>query len=556
MLSDIELARQCRLEKITDIACNLGLNEEDIETYGYYKAKISAEKLRTMTTASLNGKLILVTAVTPTPAGEGKTTVSIGLADGLRKIGKKAMLALREPSLGPCFGLKGGATGGGRVQIAPMEDINLHFTGDIHAVTAATNLLAALIDNHIKHGNALNIDPQKIFWHRSLDLNDRSLRQIEIALGGPINGTPRKDSFDISVASEIMAILCLSEDLADLKRRLKRIIVAQSFDRRNITADDLKAVGAMAVLLKDALRPNLVQTLEHTPALVHGGPFANIAHGCNSVIATKTALRLADYVVTEAGFGADLGAEKFLDIKCPSAGLTPHAVVLVATIRALKMHGGVAKDSLTGENLSALEKGFANLRLHYENLQKFGLPVVVALNCFSADTPAEIKLLQKLCTQCGFSAISVSAWEHGGSGAVELAEAVVNAVQQPSGYHPLYSPAFPLRQKIHILATQIYRAGSIEYSENASRKLDELQQGGFGNLPVCIAKTQNSVSDNPKLLGAPENHVFHVNDVRLSAGAGFVVILSGSILTMPGLPAHPAAENIDITDDGIISGLF
>ena len=556
MLSDIELARQCRLEKITDVARTLGLNEEDIETYGHYKAKISAEKLRTMTTASLNGKLILVTAVTPTPAGEGKTTVSIGLADGLRKIGKKAMLALREPSLGPCFGLKGGATGGGRAQIAPMEDINLHFTGDIHAVTAATNLLAALIDNHIKHGNALNIDPQKIFWHRSLDLNDRSLRQIEIALGGPINGTPRKDSFDISVASEIMAILCLSEDLADLKRRLKRIIVAQSFDRRNITADDLKAVGAMAVLLKDALRPNLVQTLEHTPALVHGGPFANIAHGCNSVIATKTALRLADYVVTEAGFGADLGAEKFLDIKCSSAGLTPHAVVLVATIRALKMHGGVAKDSLTGENLSALEKGFANLRLHYENLQKFGLPVVVALNCFSADTPAEISLLQKLCTQCGFSAIPVSAWEHGGSGAVELAEAVVNAVQQPSGYHPLYSPAFPLRQKIYILATQIYRAGSIEYSENASRKLDELQQGGFGNLPVCIAKTQNSVSDNPKLLGAPENHVFHVNDIRLSAGAGFVVILSGSILTMPGLPAHPAAENIDITDDGIISGLF
>ena len=557
MLSDIQISQQNRPEKIVKIAEKAGLSGDDIEVYGNYKAKLSMEKLLHLEKQPLKGRLILVTAITPTPAGEGKSTISIGLADGLRKIGCNAMLALREPSLGPCFGLKGGATGGGYAQIVPMEDINLHFTGDIHAITAANNLLAAMIDNHIKHGNSLRINPDKIYWRRCLDLNDRALRQIEIGLGGSINGTPRRDGFDISVASEIMAVFCLSENIADLKRRLSRIVIAEDMDGKYLTAADVKAVGAMAALLKDAIRPNLVQTLEKTPALVHGGPFANIAHGCNSVIATKTALRLADYVVTEAGFGADLGAEKFLDIKCPSAGLTPSAAVIVATVRALKMHGGQPKDKLDRENLPALEKGFANLRTHVENMQKFKVPAVVAINHFSGDTPAETEKLAALCREAGIKAVTVTAWADGGQGAVALAEEVVRlTTENPPLYRPLYNAELPLQDKIVTIAREIYRAGKVEFSETAAEKLAEITEKGYGALPVCIAKTQNSISADAKLLGAPEGHTVTIRDVRLSAGAGFVVALAGNILTMPGLPASPAAERIDVSDDGVVSGLF
>lgn len=556
MLSDIEISQQNEPEPILNIAQKAGLSENDVELYGKYKAKISFEKLKELSEAPLKGKLILVTAITPTPAGEGKSTISIGLADALQRSRKNVMLALREPSLGPCFGLKGGATGGGYAQIVPMEEINLHFTGDIHAITAANNLLAAMIDNHIKQGNELNINPQSICWRRCLDLNDRALRAVEIAMGGAADGMPRRDGFDISVASEIMAILCLAEDITDLKKRLSNIVIGKTYDGRYVTAKEIKAVGAMAALLKDAIRPNIVQTLEKTPALVHGGPFANIAHGCNSIIATKTALRLADYVVTEAGFGADLGAEKFFDIKCQIGHLKPDAVVVVATIRALKMHGGVEKDKLGEENLEALRKGFANLRVHLENVAKFGVPTIVAVNRFVTDSISELNLLQELCSEISVSAIVTNCWELGGKGALALAFEVVRAADEPENFGPLYDTNLPLKEKICRIAKEIYRAGEITFSEKALAKLAEYENNGYAKLPVCIAKTQNSISDDPKLKGAPHGFNFTVNDVRLSAGAGFVVALAGNILTMPGLPKHPAAEQIDVDENGKISGLF
>ena len=556
MLSDIEISQQNQPEPIGRIAEKAGLCEEDLELYGRYKAKIGFAKLHELAAKPLKGKLILVTAITPTPAGEGKSTISIGLADALQLSRKKVMLALREPSLGPCFGLKGGATGGGYSQIVPMEDINLHFTGDIHAITAANNLLAAMIDNHIKQGNELHINPQSICWRRCLDLNDRALRNIEIAMGGSTDGLPRRDGFDISVASEIMAILCLAEDINDLKKRLSGIIIGKTYDGKYVTAGEIKAVGAMAALLKDAVRPNLVQTLAKTPALVHGGPFANIAHGCNSLIATKTALRLADYVVTEAGFGADLGAEKFFDIKCRAGGLEPAAVVLVATVRALKMHGGVDKDKLGEENPEALRRGFANLKIHLENLAKFGVPAVTAINRFATDSTAEITLLQELCAEAGVTAVTATCWENGGKGALALAFEVCRAVEEPNGFGPLYDDNLPLKEKISLIAKEIYRAGEVTFSDKALSKLAEFESQSYGKLPVCIAKTQNSISDDPKRKGAPQGYNFTVNDVRLSAGAGFVVALAGNILTMPGLPQHPAAERIDVDENGVISGLF
>lgn len=556
MLSDIEISQQNQPEPIGRIAEKAGLCEEDLELYGRYKAKIGFAKLCELAAKPLKGKLILVTAITPTPAGEGKSTISIGLANALQLSRKKVMLALREPSLGPCFGLKGGATGGGYSQIVPMEDINLHFTGDIHAITAANNLLAAMIDNHIKQGNELHINPQSICWRRCLDLNDRALRNIEIAMGGSTDGLPRRDGFDISVASEIMAILCLAEDINDLKKRLSAIIIGKTYDGKYVTAGEIKAVGAMAALLKDAIRPNLVQTLAKTPALVHGGPFANIAHGCNSLIATKTALRLADYVVTEAGFGADLGAEKFFDIKCRAGGLEPAAVVLVATVRALKMHGGVDKDKLGEENAEALRKGFANLKIHLENLAKFGVPTVAAINRFATDSTAEITLLQELCAEAGVTAVTATCWENGGKGALALAFEVCRAVEEPNGFGPLYDDNLPLKEKISLIAKEIYRAGGVTFSDKAVSKLAEFESQGYGKLPVCIAKTQNSISDDPKRKGAPQGYNFTVNDVRLSAGAGFVVALAGNILTMPGLPLRPAAERIDVDENGVISGLF
>lgn len=556
MLSDIEISQQNQPEPILNIAQKANLSENDVELYGKYKAKISFEKLKELSKAPLNGKLILVTAITPTPAGEGKSTISIGLADALQRSRKNVMLALREPSLGPCFGLKGGATGGGYAQIVPMEEINLHFTGDIHAITAANNLLAAMIDNHIKQGNELNINPQSICWRRCLDLNDRALRAVEIAMGGVADGMPRRDGFDISVASEIMAILCLAEDITDLKKRLSNIVIGKTYDGRYVTAKEIKAVGAMAALLKDAIRPNIVQTLEKTPALVHGGPFANIAHGCNSIVATKTALRLADYVVTEAGFGADLGAEKFFDIKCQIGNLKPDAVVVVATIRALKMHGGVEKDKLGEENLEALRKGFANLRVHLENVAKFGVPAIVAVNRFVTDSVSELNLLQELCSEISVSAIVTNCWELGGKGALDLASEVVRVADEGKAFAPLYDTNLPLKEKICRIAKEIYRAGEITFSEKALAKLAEYENNGYAKLPVCIAKTQNSISDDPKLKGAPNGYNFTVNDVRLSAGAGFVVALAGNILTMPGLPKHPAAEQIDVDEDGKISGLF
>ena len=556
MLSDIEISQQNRPEPILNIARKAGLSENDVELYGKYKAKISFEKLKELSKILLKGKLILVTAITPTPAGEGKSTISIGLADALQRSRKNVMLALREPSLGPCFGLKGGATGGGYAQIVPMEEINLHFTGDIHAITAANNLLAAMIDNHIKQGNELNINPQSICWRRCLDLNDRALRNVEIALGGAADGMPRRDGFDISVASEIMAILCLAEDITDLKKRLSNIVIGKTYDGRYVTAQEIKAVGAMAALLKDAIRPNIVQTLEKTPALVHGGPFANIAHGCNSIVATKTALRLADYVVTEAGFGADLGAEKFFDIKCRISNLKPDAVVVVATIRALKMHGGVEKDKLGKENLEALRKGFANLRVHLENVAKFGVPAIVAINRFVTDSVSELNLLQELCSEISVSAIVTNCWEMGGEGALDLASEVVRVADEDKTFAPLYDIDLSLKEKISRIAKEIYRAGEVTFSEKALAKLAEYEKNGYAKLPVCIAKTQNSISDDPKLKGAPQGFNFTVNDVRLSAGAGFVVALAGNILTMPGLPKHPAAEQIDVDENGKISGLF
>ena len=558
MLTDIEISNNATMFKINKIAKKLHLTPEDIEPYGHYKAKISRKTLSSLEDKPLQGKLILVTALTPTPAGEGKSTVSIGLADAFSKLKKKACLSLREPSLGPCFGIKGGATGGGYSQVIPMDDINLNFTGDIHAITSANNLLCALIDNHIKHGNSL--DFQKVLFKRCIDLNDRALREIKIALGGPINGTPRDDGFNITVASEIMAILCLSKDLKDLKNRLNQIVIGQNSQNKPIYAKDLNASGAMTAILKDAMLPNLVQTLEHTPALIHGGPFANIAHGTSSVIAAQTALKLADYVVTEAGFGADLGAEKFFNIFGRSSNIFPNAVVLVATIRALKMHGGIVKDELNKENTIALEKGFENLKTHIENIKKFGYSPIVAINKFSKDTKKEINLLKKLCKQENVEAIVSNGWEQGGRGCINLAKAIITQIEDSSNItsnlHMLYPKVASLKEKIKIIAKEIYRANDVSFTENALQDLEKYSSWGYSKLPVCIAKTQNSISHDKTLLGSPKDYIFPITSVRLSAGAGFIVALSGSINTMPGLPKIPAAENIDVDDYGNITGLF
>ena len=558
-MTDIQIAQANKMIPITEVASKIGIPAEKLELYGSYKAKITFDELKTLQqkAAENPGKLILVTAVTPTPAGEGKSTVSIGLADGLNKIGKKTVVALREPSLGPCFGVKGGACGGGYAQIVPMEDINLHFTGDIHAISIANNLIAALIDNHIQQGNELNLDPRTISWKRCVDLNDRALRNIVIGLGGRVQGVPREDHFSIAVASEIMAIVCLSRTIGELKERINRIVIGQNYARENVTFGQLKCTGAIAALLKDVIKPNLVQTLEKNPAFVHGGPFANIAHGCNSVNATLCALATGDYVVTEAGFAADLGAEKFLDIKCRSAGLKPNAVVIVATIRALKMHGGVQKADLSKENCAALEKGFENLKVHIENIAKFGLPAVVAINKFITDTDEEIELLKKLCEKVGAKAVLSEGWGKGGEGAAELAKTVADIVENTkSEYHPLYELDLPLAEKIRKLAKEIYRAEDVEFDSAALKKLKTYEENGYGGLPVCVAKTQNSISHDPKLIGAPKGYIFPVRDVQLYAGAGFVVALAGDIMTMPGLPKKPAALDIDVDDDGIISGLF
>lgn len=554
MTTDIEIARATRLEPIAAIGSKLGIPADALYGYGPHKAKVTADYLTNLKQPA-KGKLILVTAINPTPAGEGKTTTTIGLGDALAGLGHKTAICLREPSLGPCFGMKGGATGGGQAQVAPMDEINLHFTGDFHAIGAANNLLAALLDNHIYWGNALGIDPSKISLRRALDMNDRALRNTVVAMGG--NGQVREDGFDITVASEVMAIFCLARDLQDLEHRLGQIIVGRGFDKRAITAKDLQAASAMTVLLRDAFLPNLAQTLEHTPAFIHGGPFANIAHGCNSVIATDTALKLADYVVTEAGFGADLGAEKFFDIKCRQAGLQPSAAVIVATIRALKMHGGVAKGDLAKENLAALQSGFANLQRHVSNLQQFGVPVLVAINAFTSDTAAEIKLLEEACAAMGTKVFLCRHWAEGGEGVTALAEEVVKQVQSgAAAFQPLYADELPLADKIRTIAKKIYHAADVTFTSKAMTKLKQYTADGFGKLPICMAKTQYSFSSNPSLLGAPENHVVNVADVRLSAGAGFVVALCGDIMTMPGLPREPAAHQIRLNEMGQIEGLF
>ena len=558
-MTDIEIAQKNKMIPVAEVAAKIGITADKLENYGPYKAKITFEELRALQekAAKNPGKLILVTAVTPTPAGEGKSTVSIGLADGLNRIGKKTVVALREPSLGPCFGVKGGACGGGYAQIVPMEDINLHFTGDIHAISIANNLIAALIDNHLQQGNELGIDPRTISWKRCVDLNDRALRNITIGLGGRMQGVPREDHFSIAVASEIMAIVCLSRTISELKERIDRIVIGQNYARENVTFGQLKCTGAIAALLKDVIKPNLVQTLEKNPAFVHGGPFANIAHGCNSVNATLCALATGDYVVTEAGFAADLGAEKFLDIKCRAAGLKPAAVVIVATIRALKMHGGVAKADLAKPDTAALEKGFANLKTHIENVAKFGLPAVVAVNKFITDTDEEIQLLEKLCRDNGSTAVLSEGWGKGGEGAADLARTVAEiADSEKANYHPLYELDLPLADKIRTIAKEIYRAADVEFDSAALKKLKTFEDAGYGKLPVCIAKTQNSISHDPKLIGAPSGYTFPVRDVQLYAGAGFVVALAGDIMTMPGLPKAPAALNIDVDDNGIIHGLF
>lgn len=553
-LPDIEIARRNGLRPILDIAADAGIDESLVECYGRYKAKLC---LPPDFGAGKSGKLVLVTAVTPTSAGEGKTTVTIGLADGLRRLGRSAVLALREPSLGPVFGLKGGATGGGHAQIVPMEDINLHFTGDIHAVGAANNLLAAMLDNHIRQGNALGIDISSICWKRCVDMNDRQLRCIKDGLGGKANGVPREDGFDITVASEIMAILCLASSLHDLKERLARIVVAFDTEGRPVTAADLKAVGAMAALLKDAIKPNLVQTLEGTPAIVHGGPFANIAHGCNSVIATKTALALGDYAVTEAGFGADLGAEKFFDIKCRTAGLSPAAVVLVVTVRALKMHGGVPKNALSQENVAAVVRGLPNLMRHARNIREvYGLPCVVAVNRFRTDTDEEVGAIVSVCREKALSAVVATVWEDGGKGGEALAKEVVRLCEEKADFRYCYEDSLSVTEKIDAVVRRVYGGSGVVISPAAQKQIDRLTALGFAKLPVCIAKTQYSFSDDPKKLGAPEDFTVSVRGVRLSAGAGFIVALTGDVLTMPGLPRVPAAEGIDVTDDGIISGLF
>ena len=554
--SDIEIAQACQMKKIGEIAASAGIAEEYVEQYGNYKAKIDYKLLKDMADKP-DGKMILVTAITPTPAGEGKTTTSVGLADGLRKIGKNAMVALREPSLGPVFGVKGGAAGGGYAQVVPMEDINLHFTGDFHAVGAANNLLAALLDNHIQQGNTLRIDPKQITWKRAVDMNDRQLRHIVGGLGGRVQGVPREDGFEITVASEVMAILCLATDINDLKERLGKIIIGNTYDGKPVTAHDLKAEGAMAALLKDALKPNLVQTLEGTPALIHGGPFANIAHGCNSVVATKTALKLSDYTVTEAGFAADLGAEKFIDIKCRMTGIQPSAVVIVATVRALKYHGGVSKKELNNENLEALEAGLPNLLQHVSNVKKvYGLPCVVALNAFPNDTEAELKLVREKCEELGVNVVLSEVWAKGGEGGIELAEEVVRLTEEPNEFKFTYDLDMPLEKKISAICHKVYHAKHMFILANARKKAKKIEEQGFRNLPICMAKTQYSFSDDPKLLGAPQGFTVQITDVKVCAGAGFVVAYAGDIMTMPGLPKVPSAEKIDIDENGVISGLF
>ncbi len=556
MKTDIQIAQEATMLPIKDVAASIGIKEDDLELYGKYKAKISDELINRVQD-NPDGKLILVTAINPTPAGEGKTTTSVGLGQAFGKLGKKALIALREPSLGPCFGIKGGAAGGGYAQVVPMEDLNLHFTGDFHAITSANNLLAALLDNHIQQGNELGIDPRQIVWKRCLDMNDRVLRNVVVGLGNKMDGMVREDHFVITVASEIMAILCLADDMADLKRRLGKIIVAYSFDGKPVTADDLQATGSMAALLKDALKPNLIQTLEHTPAIVHGGPFANIAHGCNSVRATKTALKLADYVVTEAGFGADLGAEKFFDIKCRMAGLKPDAVVLVATIRALKYNGGVAKEDLSEENLDALKKGIVNLEKHIENLQKYNVPVVVTLNSFITDIKAETDFVEAFCKErdCEFALSEV--WEKGGEGGIALANKVLDTLEnKKSDFKVLYDDELSLKEKIEKVAKEIYGASEVTYSPAAERELKRITDLGMGNFPVCMAKTQYSLSDDAKKLGRPTDFVINVREVYASAGAGFVVAINGAIMTMPGLSKKPAAYGIDVDDNGVITGLF
>ncbi len=554
--SDIEIAQEAEMLHIREVAAKVGISEDDLEYYGKYKAKLSEEYLRKLEN-NKKGKLVLVTAINPTPAGEGKTTTSIGLGDALTRLGKKTVIALREPSLGPCFGIKGGAAGGGYAQVVPMEDINLHFTGDFHAITSATNLLAAIIDNHIQQGNELGIDTRQIIWKRCVDMNDRALRNIVVGLGAKADGVPREDHFVITVATETMAILCLANDMEDLKKRLSRIIVAYTRDGQPVTAGDLNAVGAMAALLKDAIKPNLVQTLEHTPVFVHGGPFANIAHGCNSVRATNAALALSDITVTEAGFGADLGAEKFLDIKCRMAGLKPDAVVLVATIRALKYNGGVDKKDLGTENLDALKKGIVNLEKHIENLQKYKVPVVVTLNSFLTDTEAETEYVRQFCEErdCRFALSEV--WAKGGEGGEALAKEVLNTLEnKPSNFAPIYTDELSLKDKISTVAKEIYGADGVQFSGPAAKQLAKIEEMGFGNLPVCMAKTQYSLSDDPTLLGRPRDYMIQVREAYVSAGAGFVVALTGSIMTMPGLPKHPAAYDIDVNSEGKITGLF
>ena len=556
MLSDIEIAQKAHMLPITEVAAKLGISEEDIELYGRYKAKLSMDLIKRVQNKP-DGKLILVTAITPTPAGEGKSTTTVGLAQGLAKIGQKVIVALREPSLGPCMGIKGGAAGGGYSQVVPMEDINLHFTGDFHAITSAHMLLAAMLDNHIQQGNALNIDPRRIVWKRVVDMNDRELRNIVVGLGGKAHGVPRQDGFDITVASEVMAILCLATGLHDLKERLSKIIVAYDYSGNPITAGMLKAQGAMAALLKDAVKPNLVQTLENVPAIIHGGPFANIAHGCNSVMATKTALKLADYTITEAGFGADLGAEKFFDIKCRYAGLKPDAVVLVATVRALKMHGGVPKTDLATPDVEAVKRGIVNLEKHIENIKQYGLPLVVAINAFEQDTPEELEAIRSHCAAHGVNVALSEVFAKGGEGGIELAKEVVAlATSGKADFKLLYGEELSLKEKIETIAKKIYGAVGVNYTKEANNALKDFEKMGYGHLPVCMAKTQYSFSDDPALLGRPEGFEITIKNCRIAAGAGFVVVLTGDIMTMPGLPKVPAAEKIDVSDDGVISGLF
>ena len=556
MKTDIQIAQEAEMSHIRDVAASIGIKEDDLELYGKYKAKLS-DDLYDKIKDNPDGKLVLVTAINPTPAGEGKTTTTVGLGEAFAKMNKKAIIALREPSLGPCFGIKGGAAGGGYAQVVPMEDLNLHFTGDFHAITSANNLLAALLDNHIQQGNALGIDPRQVVWKRCVDMNDRNLRNIVVGLGNKTDGMVREDHFVITVASEIMAILCLAEDIKDLKARLGRIIVAYNFQGDPVTADDLQATGAMTALLKDAIKPNLIQTLEHTPALVHGGPFANIAHGCNSVRATRMALKLADITITEAGFGADLGAEKFMDIKCRMSGLKPDAVVLVATVRALKYNGGVPKDQLSDENLEALAKGIVNLEKHIENIQKYDVPVVVTLNSFVTDTDAENEYIRRFCEERGCEFALSEVWEKGGEGGIALAEKVLETLEnKESHFHPLYEDGLSLQEKIETISKEIYGARGVIFEPKATKQLAKIEAMGFGNMPVCMAKNQYSLSDDAKKLGRPTDFDIHIREAYVSAGAGFVVALTGAVMTMPGLPKVPAANNIDVTDDGKITGLF